>query len=83
MKHRLKRRYGRSKGPRVVSRGPTGAVMWDGSSKLRGHRLFWNGPGSSIRWVAPDGFIPRSAAIDGPFYSLKEATAAVKGYLAS
>ena len=56
--------------------------MWDGSSKLRGHRLLWNGPGSSILWVASDGFIPRSPAIDGPFNSLKEATAAVKGFLA-
>ena len=56
--------------------------MWDGSSKLRGHRLLWNGPGSSILWVASDGFIPRSPAIDGPFNSLKEAKAAVKGYLA-
>ena len=77
----LKRRYGRAKS-RIVSRGPTGAIMWDGSSKLRGHRLLWNGPGSSIVWVAPDGFIPRSPAIDGPFNSLKEASAAVKGYLA-
>jgi hypothetical protein len=77
----LKRRYGRAK-PRIVSRGATGAVMWDGSSKLKGHRLLWNGPGSSILWVAPDGFIPKSLAIDGPFNSLKEAKAAVKGFLA-
>ena len=77
----LKKRYGHAK-PRIVSRGATGAVMWDGSSKLSGHRLLWNGPGSSILWVASDGFIPRSPAIDGPFNSLKEAKAAVKGYLA-
>jgi len=77
----LKKRYGRAK-PRIVSRGPTGAVMWDGSSKLKGHRLLWSGPGWPIRWVAPDGFIPKSPAIDGPFNSLKEAKAAVKGYLA-
>ena len=91
-KQGLRRRYGHARSPsdrlfvgakpRIVSRGATGAVMWDGSSKLRGHRLLWNGPGSSILWVASDGFIPRSPAIDGPFNSLKEAAAAVKGYLA-
>lgn len=80
-KRKLHHRYGRAKS-RIVSRGPTGAVMWDGSSKLRGHRLLWNGPGSSIRWVAPDGFVPRSPAIDGPFNSLAAAKAAVKEYLA-
>lgn len=80
---KLYRRYGHAKGdPKVVSRGVTGAVMWDGSSKLKGHRLLWNGPGSSIKWVAADGFIPHSAAIDGPFNSFKEAKAAVKGFLA-
>jgi hypothetical protein len=81
-RRKLHRRYGHAgKSPRVVSRGPTGAVMWDGSSKLRGHRLFWNGSGSNIKWVASDGFIPRSPAIDDSFNSLKEATAAVKRFL--
>ena len=82
------RRHGNAAaGPRVIYRAPTGLLVWSiPGSKLQ---IIWGGPGSALR-MTWDAFtaggsmwkIDHSSA-DGNYRTAKEATAAVKRFVAA